>query len=475
MAVRPNRRLVKYLVAIASVLTVLAIFSLWVQRQLLNTNDWVETSGKLLQNKDIQGALGNYAVDQFYATVNVSDQLKAALPPDFQGLSGPAATGLQQLAQDGVPKILDTSRFQGLWQDANRVAHENLVAIVEGNSAVIHNVNGTVYLNVRPLIVSVANSVGIGGDVASKIPSDIGRIRILRSEDLGLAQDVIRAIRGFAVVSSLLVLILFGIAIYLSRGYRWVTLFGIGIGLVLAGLVTMILREVIGTVVVNQLAADPVKDAGNAAWSIGTSLWFSIAATVVVYGGAFLVAGWLGSPSRSARGTRRFLTPILREQVPAVAGVFGSVAFIYLLLGVGSTRTELTRLFLIVLAGIGLVYLRRQSMAEFPQAQMPDVQAGMREGMQSVRAWAGRRGPRPEAPEDTRLDRLERLGSLHERGILDDAEFAAEKARVLSMADGDGAEPATQPLAPPPQPPEPEPEKGGAIGRFVSTVTQRRR
>jgi hypothetical protein len=33
--------------------------------------------------------------------------------------------------------------------------------------------------------------------------------------------------------------------------------------------------------------------------------------------------------------------------------------------------------------------------------------------------------------EEARLNRLERLGTLHEKGILSDAEFAAEKARVL--------------------------------------------
>jgi hypothetical protein len=45
--------------------------------------------------------------------------------------------------------------------------------------------------------------------------------------------------------------------------------------------------------------------------------------------------------------------------------------------------------------------------------------------------------PGSEAPtqvmseEDARLTRLERLGTLHEKGILSDEEFAAEKARLL--------------------------------------------
>jgi hypothetical protein len=33
--------------------------------------------------------------------------------------------------------------------------------------------------------------------------------------------------------------------------------------------------------------------------------------------------------------------------------------------------------------------------------------------------------------EDARLARLERLATLHEKGALSDAEFAAEKARLL--------------------------------------------
>ena len=48
-------------------------------------------------------------------------------------------------------------------------------------------------------------------------------------------------------------------------------------------------------------------------------------------------------------------------------------------------------------------------------------------------AFAGPITP-PAAParEDDRLARLERLGDLHARGVLTDAEFAVEKAKILS-------------------------------------------
>ncbi len=42
----------------------------------------------------------------------------------------------------------------------------------------------------------------------------------------------------------------------------------------------------------------------------------------------------------------------------------------------------------------------------------------------------------PTDGEDARLGRLERLASMHEKGILTDEEFAAEKQRVLGGTDG---------------------------------------
>ena len=36
------------------------------------------------------------------------------------------------------------------------------------------------------------------------------------------------------------------------------------------------------------------------------------------------------------------------------------------------------------------------------------------------------------APEDDMMDQLEKLGALHEKGILTDEEFSAQKAKILN-------------------------------------------
>jgi hypothetical protein len=51
---RARRRTVKTLVVLGSVLAFLSAFAIWVERQALNTNDWVDTSGKLIQNEKVR-------------------------------------------------------------------------------------------------------------------------------------------------------------------------------------------------------------------------------------------------------------------------------------------------------------------------------------------------------------------------------------------------------------------------------------
>jgi hypothetical protein len=429
-----HKGFVKALVVVASLITVIACFATWAERQALNTDDWVKTSSKLLDNEAIQKALANYAVDQLYANVNVDAELQKALPKNFKPLSGPASTGLRSVAIDATQRVLATSRFQQLWQNANRAAHQTLINIIEDKGKVVSTSGGEVDLKLRPLIVQASDQLGLPGNLADKLPPDAGNLKILRSDQLGLAQTIAKLIRGLALVTSLLALALYALAIYLSRGYRWITVLGVGIGLILVGIVVLILRDVVGNVLVQDLATEQAKPAADAAWSIGTSLLASIARNIIVYGGFFVLAAWLASPHRSAVATRRALTPVLRDHPAPVGAVLGVIGLIWLLSGVDSTRALLTRLVLLAMAGVGVYELRRVSIAEFPDATLGEVSARFRDRTSSM--WRGRQRTRP-TPQDRKLERLERLASLQERGALSDEEFEAEKAAVMA---GEGSD-----------------------------------
>src|ERR1700704_3143049 len=91
-----HRVKVRILVVLASFLAFLAIFTTWIDRQALDTNQWVDTSGKLLEDKEISDAVANYAVDQLYANIDVAAVLKKRLPTALQPLAGPVSGGVRE-------------------------------------------------------------------------------------------------------------------------------------------------------------------------------------------------------------------------------------------------------------------------------------------------------------------------------------------------------------------------------------------
>src|SRR5687768_2020957 len=122
-AARPRRRgWARALVVVASVLAFAAILAVWANRQVLNTDNWTNTSTELLENRAIRDQIGVFIVDQLYANVDVSAELSAALPERLQPLAGPAAGGLRQLAEQASKEALSRPRAQQAWADANRNA-----------------------------------------------------------------------------------------------------------------------------------------------------------------------------------------------------------------------------------------------------------------------------------------------------------------------------------------------------------------
>ena len=147
--------------ALAALIGFFACFAVWVNRQALNTDNWTKTSSNLLANKQIDEALSVYLVNQLFNSVDVEQELKTALPKEVQGLAGPAATGLRVLANRVVPPLLDTSQVQEAWRRANRTAHTQLLAILNGGGKLVSTEAGEVSLNLHELVTQLAGQLGV--------------------------------------------------------------------------------------------------------------------------------------------------------------------------------------------------------------------------------------------------------------------------------------------------------------------------
>src|SRR4051812_30238079 len=178
------------LIALGTLLAILAVLAVWISRQVLETNQWTQTSSQLLEQPAVQRAVAGYLVDQLYANVDVQGELRSALPPQLSPLAGPAAGALRQGAETVARRALRGPRVQQAWEDANRRAHVVLLRIINGGGSVVATNGGVVTLDLRTLLNQIAQQTGIGDRVVGKLPASAASIRILRSDQLDAAQKV---------------------------------------------------------------------------------------------------------------------------------------------------------------------------------------------------------------------------------------------------------------------------------------------
>jgi hypothetical protein len=351
------------LVVVASILMLFASLTIWVKRQALDTDAWTNASGQMLANDEIRGQLSLYLVDSLFNSADATAKIQQALPPNRAALAPVISGALQNVAVQAADRILETPQAQALWEEANRRAHQNLIAVLNGDDVRrFQTENGEVVLDLGPLVQRLSGRFGF------EAPPDAGKITILESGQLKNAQRALKVIKVASVFLLVLVLFLYGLAIYLAHGHRRRLLRATAASFLLVGVLVLVIQKVTGGVVVGSLIkTDAIRPAGNAAWGIGTELLRSVAYALILYGVAGLIGAWLAGPTRLAVAARRRLAPVLEDQVWIV---YGAVALLFLLLiAWGPTRATREWWGILLLGGLlffGVAMLHRQTVREFP-------------------------------------------------------------------------------------------------------------
>ncbi len=352
------------LVALATILVLVCSLTLWVQRQALNTDNWVDLSTELLADDEVRGALSVRLVDSLYEQTDVREQLAQRLPGPLDALAAPAAGLIREAAINAADSLLERPRVQELWADANRAAHERLVAILrEDSDRLIQSSQGQVILDLTPLVMRLNDQLGL--DVA--LPEGAGRYVIAESDQLAAAQTAVAVIDPLSVLMIIAVVVLLAVAVYLAAGFRRETLRGIGLTLIVIGVLLLVVRRLVGNALVDELTTDTNRSVGWTVWVLGTNLLRDIAIAILVYGLVLLLGALLAGPSRWATWIRAKLAPTMRDR-PLL--FYGAVALVFLLLllwsPLNSQRGIWGTLLLAVLVGLGVWALRRQTVKEFP-------------------------------------------------------------------------------------------------------------
>jgi hypothetical protein len=352
---------------IAGLLLFLTSFAVWINRVALNTQVFSDTSGELLDNDAIRSAVATRTVDELFDNVDVQAEVEAKLPKDVKSLSGPATAALRQASYEIVDRALEQPTFQKLFTTALEESHATLVEVLEGGGSRVSTQGGEVTLDLRGIIRKASDRIGIGEEVADKIPADAGQIVILRSDQLDTAQNGFQLLKTLAWVLPLLTLVAFGFAVWLA-GERRRAVRGVGIILAVVGLLGLLAATLTRNYLVDALVAERNdQEAANAAWNILTELMRGSFRWMIIIGILFLVAAWLAGPGRRAVSTRSVIAPGLRNRVWAYVGL----AIVGLFLLWSGQVSDFTRfLFVAVVVALGATWIeltRRQTLLEFPE------------------------------------------------------------------------------------------------------------
>ncbi|HWJ52514.1 MAG TPA: hypothetical protein VNT24_03960, partial [Propionibacteriaceae bacterium] len=153
------------LIVVACVLAPLSVVAVWTRNQVTNTDRYVATVSPLASDPAIQAAIADQITAQVFRYIDVqglttqavdaltAQGLRPELADRLQAFAVPIASGVQSFTRGQVAKVVESDAFADAWVQANRVAHQQLVAALTGEGGgAVTVANDTVSMNLAAFI-----------------------------------------------------------------------------------------------------------------------------------------------------------------------------------------------------------------------------------------------------------------------------------------------------------------------------------
>jgi hypothetical protein len=185
------------LIALLCLLTLVSTLALWLRALVLNTDSYVRAVGPVLDHPAVRESLAETIVAELYDHVDVAAQLRKALPDRADEFAPTLAASIRTTSVQIASAALATTAVRQAWREANRVAHDQVVHVLEGKDGVVTTARGEVAIDTGPLAALVRTALDRHGiHVFDAVPtSSFDRQFVLfRSTDLLHAQQATRVL-----------------------------------------------------------------------------------------------------------------------------------------------------------------------------------------------------------------------------------------------------------------------------------------
>lgn len=317
---RPRRRPLRWvavttLLIAGALLLVLSIPAVFVRNQLLNTDRYVATMAPLARDPAVQSAIANRITNELSERLDLEARITTALAgldrerigDALSLLVGPTSDAVRNWVHGRVLEVVQSARFATAWDNANRLAHDQLTDVLTGkDSDLVQSDGETISVDLGAFLTVVADSLADRGlTLAASIPTFSLAYPVVTSDELPKIRSYVSLLDTTATWLPIIAVALLALAIFIGPTRQRGTL--------VAGLLTAIFAALFlaGISIARRQYHANLPDAvasPTAALEIFDTLLRNLrAATVVltVLGVAVMVGAWIAGSSRLATAIRR--------------------------------------------------------------------------------------------------------------------------------------------------------------------------
>src|SRR5689334_2329350 len=143
------------LIVLTCVLMFVSVLAVWMRALVLNTDSYVKAVGPLIDNPAVRDEVARDVVEAMYERVDVTDLLRDSLPKRARVIAPTLAQGIHDTAIQLAAAALATEAVRKVWNDANRVAHQQVVHVLKGEGKLVTTDKGEVAVDLRPIVTQV--------------------------------------------------------------------------------------------------------------------------------------------------------------------------------------------------------------------------------------------------------------------------------------------------------------------------------
>lgn len=307
------------LIVLGALLAPVAVVAAWAERTLTDTDRYVATVSPLAEDPTVRSALSGRLTQTVMAQIDIGSLLGAvagglderdvapravaALP----ALEAPLTSGVESFVRRTADRVVTSDEFASAWEQANQLAHEQLVAVMRGDGGDVVQMgqDGQLTIQLAGMIELLKNRLDERGfALAANLPTINATFTVMESTQLVEIRNRYTQVVALGTWLPWIALALLATGV-IAATHHLRALVVAGLALVAAMLVLAVGLAIARGLYLDALSGTVLRlDAAQAVFDQLITFLRTTLRTVGVLGLVVALAAYLAGSSPSARGLR---------------------------------------------------------------------------------------------------------------------------------------------------------------------------